>query len=108
MENKQIAVLGGGSWATAIVKILTETVDKVNWWMRDEECIAHIKKFHHNPNYIQAIEFDVDKLNLSSDLQKTIDNSDMIIVAVPSAFFKSLSSDTCNGSFVLAKYCDFA
>lgn len=93
MENKQIAVLGGGSWATAIVKILTETVDKVNWWMRDEECIAHIKKFHHNPKYIQAIEFDVNKLNLSSDLQKTIDNSDMIIVAVPSAFLAKAFDD---------------
>ncbi|MCC7332570.1 MAG: NAD(P)H-dependent glycerol-3-phosphate dehydrogenase [Flavobacteriales bacterium] len=86
MENKQIAVLGGGSWATAIVKILTETVDKVNWWMRDEECINHIKEFHHNPKYIQAIHFDITRLNITSNLQQTIAESDVIIVAVPSAF----------------------
>jgi len=86
MEDKTIAVLGGGSWATAIVKMLTENLEQVNWWMRDEECIAHIQKFHHNPKYIQSIEFNPNKLNLSSDLQATVDNSDIIIVAVPSAF----------------------
>ncbi len=86
MENKKIAVLGGGSWATAIVKILTESLDKVNWWMRDDESIAHIKKYQHNLKYIQSIEFDVDRLNLSSNLQQIVDDSDIIIIAVPSAF----------------------
>ncbi len=86
MENKRVAVLGGGSWATAIVKMLTENLEQVNWWMRDEECIEHIKKFHHNPRYIQAIQFNPNKLIMSSDLQKIVDQSDIIIVAVPSAF----------------------
>jgi len=86
MENQRVAVLGGGSWATAIVKMLTENLEQVNWWMRDEECIAHIQKYHHNPRYIQSIEFDPNKLNMSSDLQGIVDQSDIIIVAVPSAF----------------------
>lgn len=86
MENKKIAVLGGGSWATAIVKMLTENLEKVNWWMRDEECIAHIQKYFHNPRYIQSIQFNPNKLNLSSDLQAIIDDSDIVVVAVPSAF----------------------
>lgn len=86
MENKKIAVLGGGSWATAIVKMLTENLEKVNWWMRDEECIAHIQKYFHNPRYIQSIQFNPNKLNLSSNLQAIIDNSDIVVVAVPSAF----------------------
>jgi len=84
--NKKIAVLGGGSWATAIVKILTENLDTVNWWMRDAESVSHIEKFHHNPKYIQSIQFDGNKLNITTDLQKTVDESDIIIVAVPSAF----------------------
>lgn len=86
MENQRVAVLGGGSWATAIVKMLTENLEKVNWWMRDEDCIEHIKKFHHNPRYIQSIQFNPNKLNMSSDLQKIVDQSDIIVVAVPSAF----------------------
>ena len=84
--NKKVAVLGGGSWATAIVKILTENLDTVNWWMRDGESVEHIQKFHHNPRYIQSIQFEPNKLNVSTDLQKTVDNSDIVIVAVPSAF----------------------
>ena len=79
MENKKIAVLGGGSWATAIVKMLTENLEKVNWWMRDEECIAHIQKYFHNPKYIQSIQFNPNKLNLSSDLQAIIDRTYKVI-----------------------------
>ena len=84
--NQNIAVLGGGSWATAIVKILTENLDVVNWWMRDKECADHIRQFQHNPRYIQSIQFDSNKLNIDTDLQKIVDASDIIIVAVPSAF----------------------
>lgn len=84
--DKKIAVLGGGSWATAIVKILTENLETVNWWMRDKECIEHIQKFHHNPRYIQSIQFNPNKLSMTTDLQNTINNSDILIIAIPSAF----------------------
>ncbi len=86
MDNKSIAVLGGGSWATAIVKILTENLAKVNWWMRDEATVHHILKFKNNPKYIQAIQFDADSLNLSTNLQKIVDASDILIVAIPSPY----------------------
>ena len=91
--NKKIAVLGGGSWATAIVKILTENLSTVNWWMRDKECAHHIMKFHHNPRYIQSIHFNPDKLNINEDLQKIVDDSDILIVAVPSAFLAKAFDD---------------
>mgnify|MGYP006077014545 FL=1 len=84
--NRKVAVLGGGSWATAIVKILTENLEVVNWWMRDAACAEHIQKFQHNPKYIQSIQFDADKINVDTDLQKIVSDSDIIIVAVPSAF----------------------
>lgn len=93
MENQKIAVLGGGSWATAIVKILTENLTEVIWWMRDEEVIQHLKKFHNNPKYLQAIQFDVNKLKLSSNLQEVVNQSDIIIVAVPSAFIAKAFDD---------------
>ena len=60
MEEKQnkknIGVIGGGSWATAIVKMLCENVNSINWWMRNEDSISHIETYGHNPNYISDAE----------------------------------------------------
>ena len=96
--GKKIAVLGGGSWATAIVKILTENLQSVTWWMRDVECIDHIQKFKHNPRYIQSIQFDVDRINLTSNIQYTVDNSDILIVAIPSPYLaKAFEEMNVNG-----------
>lgn len=91
----QIAVIGGGSWATAIVKILCNNCDTVNWWVRSKETADHIKKYHHNPNYLSSVEFDIKKIAVSSDLKEVISRSDVLIMAIPSAFLKeSLSGIT--------------
>jgi glycerol-3-phosphate dehydrogenase (NAD(P)+) len=87
MSNQiKVGVLGGGSWATALVKLLCSPGTKVHWWMRNEEAIHHLQQFGHNPNYIQSIEFDLDQLELTSDLQKVVDACDYLVVAIPSAF----------------------
>lgn len=86
MDKPRVGVLGGGSWATAQVKLLCKNTDKVYWWMRNKEAIEHIRQFGHNPNYIQSIEFEKEQLHVTDDLQAVIDNSDYIIVAIPSAF----------------------
>ena len=88
-NNFKIGVIGGGSWATAIVKMLCENVDSVNWWMRNEEAIDHINSYGHNPNYISDAELKKSKLNLSSDINEVVKNSDYLVLAVPSAFLKS-------------------
>ena len=85
---KQIAFIGGGSWATAIVKILCNNVDQVNWWVRNKETADYISKYHHNPNYLSSVEFDIKKLAVSSDLKDVVSKSDVIIMAIPSAFLK--------------------
>lgn len=90
--SRKIAVIGGGSWATAIVKMLCNNAVQVNWWIRNSEAVEHIKKFKHNPNYLTSVEFDVNKLALSFDLKETIKNSDVLIMAVPSAFLKDALS----------------
>lgn len=93
MEEKQnkknIGVIGGGSWATSIVKMLCENVNSINWWMRNEDSISHIETYGHNPNYISDAELKKEKLNISSDINSVIENSDLIVLAVPSAFLKS-------------------
>ena len=88
-NNSKIGVIGGGSWATAIVKMLCENVDSINWWMRNEEAIDHINSYGHNPNYISDAELKKSKLNLSSDINEVVKNSDYLVLAVPSAFLKS-------------------
>jgi glycerol-3-phosphate dehydrogenase (NAD(P)+) len=86
MDKPRVGVLGGGSWATAQVKLLCKNTDKVHWWMRNKEAIDHIRQFGHNPNYIQSIEFEKEQLHVTDNLQEVVDNSDYIIVAIPSAF----------------------
>lgn len=78
--------MGGGSWATAQVKLLCNNTDKVQWWMRSKVAIESIQNFGHNPHYIQSIEFEKEKLNVTDNLQEVVDNSDYLVVAIPSAF----------------------
>jgi len=88
-NKKNIGVVGGGSWATAIVKMLCENVNSINWWMRNKDSISHIETYGHNPDYISDAELKKEKLNISCDINSVIENSDLIVLAVPSAFLKS-------------------
>ena len=87
--EKKIAVIGGGSWATAIVKILCNNCEQVNWWVRNKETADYIIKYHHNPNYISSVEFGAEKINVSSELKEVVSKSEVLIMAVPSAFLKN-------------------
>jgi glycerol-3-phosphate dehydrogenase (NAD(P)+) len=87
MLNKpKFAVFGGGSWATAIVKMLSENLEEVGWYMRNKNALEHIKKDKHNPNYLSSVEFDVSKLKLSNDINKMVIYADYLIFVIPSAF----------------------
>ena len=87
-SGSQIAVIGGGSWATAIVKMLCNNSKEVHWWVRNQTVLDHIKKYKHNPNYLTSVEFDTTKLLLSADLKEVVSKADILIMAVPSAFLK--------------------
>lgn len=88
-QTPKVAVLGGGSWATAIVKMLCENLNEVYWYMRNKEAVAYIKKHHHNPNYLSSAEFDTSQLILSSDINQTVKNADILIFVIPSAFLNA-------------------
>jgi glycerol-3-phosphate dehydrogenase (NAD(P)+) len=85
----KIAVLGGGSWATAIVKMLSENVATVGWYMRSTSAIEHIKKNKHNPNYLSSAELHPEQLDLSNDINTIVSAYDVLIFAIPSAFLKT-------------------
>jgi len=88
-EHPKFAVIGGGSWATAIVKMLCENLDTVGWYMRSVYALEHIKKEDHNPNYLGSVTFDNAKLQLSNDINTTIAAADIVIFAIPSAFLNA-------------------
>lgn len=93
LRTKNVAVIGGGSWATAIVKILTNNLPKVMWYMRDEDQVEHLLKYKHNPRYLSTVSFDTDRLEVSTDLQYIFEKSDVIYIVTPSAFLYEMLND---------------
>jgi glycerol-3-phosphate dehydrogenase (NAD(P)+) len=90
MDNQpKVAVLGGGSWATAIVKMLCENLETVGWYMRSTYVAEHIKLNKHNPNYLSSAELHPNQLILSNNINKTVDDYDILVFAIPSAFLTS-------------------
>jgi glycerol-3-phosphate dehydrogenase (NAD(P)+) len=81
-------IIGGGSWATALAKILTDKGHSINWWIRNEKTIDHIRQRRHNPHYLSSVYFDVSLLTISSDIKKVILDSDTLVIGVPSAFIE--------------------
>ena len=88
-QKLKVAVLGGGSWATAIVKMLLVNVHQVNWYMRSKENIDYIIKNQHNNFYLSSVNLNTNKIVLSDDINKAVEDSDIVIFAIPSAFLKS-------------------
>ncbi len=86
VKHLKIAVAGGGSWATALVKMLCENLENLGWWMRNAQAVQHIEMKKHNPNYLSAVELPIDRLTLSTDLNRIAAESDCIIFAIPAAF----------------------
>ncbi|TRZ45917.1 NAD(P)H-dependent glycerol-3-phosphate dehydrogenase [Robertkochia solimangrovi] len=99
-KDIKVAVFGGGSWATAIVKMLCENMDEVGWYMRSVYAVEHIRKQYHNPNYLSSVEFHVNQLKLSNDINEMVAYADYLIFAIPSAFLnselKKLNADISN------------
>lgn len=90
MQNKpKVCVIGGGSWATAIVKMLSENLSEVGWYMRSDYAIEHIKRHGHNPSYLSQATFNADNLSLFNDINEAVASAEYLIFAVPSAFLQS-------------------
>ncbi|WP_282148573.1 NAD(P)H-dependent glycerol-3-phosphate dehydrogenase [Algibacter lectus] len=83
------AVFGAGSWATAIVKMLSENLDEIGWYMRSVYTKEHLIREQHNPNYLSSVEFHLDQLKLSNDINEIAEYADVLIFVIPSAFIHS-------------------
>lgn len=84
MEQKRIGIIGSGSWATAIAKVVTENGHHITWCLRQQSNIDYFEKRKHNPHYLRNAYFDLQKISFSTDIKMVVAASDIIIVAVPS------------------------
>ena len=85
----KVAVLGGGSWGTALIKIITENKRDVGWYIRDPVNAGFVKKHSHNPNYLSATYLKTKRLRISSDINQIVAEADVLIISIPSAFLSS-------------------
>lgn len=81
--------MGGGSWATAVAKIVLEKVDHISWYMRRPEVIEDFKRLEHNPSYLTSVHFDVNRISFSSDINEVVRNCDKLIFVTPSPYLKN-------------------
>lgn len=91
-SNSKIAIIGSGSWATALAKIFLNKDYSINWYFRNSENIQFFKNNHHNPSYLCDVIFDTSKITFYNDLNKIAEESDILIFVIPSAFLKESMS----------------
>ena len=89
LPTGKIAIIGGGSWATALAKIVLTHEDSINWYIRRTDQIEDFKRLGHNPSYLTGVHFDVSHIQFSSDINKVTRESDILIFVTPSPYLKA-------------------
>lgn len=84
----KIAVIGGGSWATALAKLLLNNCDRIHWYMHRQDRIDDFIRYRHNPVYLSDVQFDTARIDFTADINKAVEAADTLVVAVPSPYFK--------------------
>ncbi len=104
--SPRIAIIGSGSWATALAKLLLNNTTKINWFIRKQEDIDLFKEYKNNPKYLSSVDFDITKISFFDSITDCIQNSDYIILAIPSAFlhtsFLKLTSNDLKDKFIFS------
>jgi len=103
---KKFTILGNGSWSSALAKILTDNKIEINWWMRSESAVAHLIERAHNPNYLTSVEYDMTYIQPTTDLENAIQDGEIILIGIPSAYvpdvFKNLHGDVFESKKILS------
>ncbi|HUH34427.1 MAG TPA: NAD(P)H-dependent glycerol-3-phosphate dehydrogenase [Moheibacter sp.] len=93
MSKPKVGLIGGGSWSTAIAKMLCKNHETIHWWVRNEYTKGYILKHKHNPNYLSSVEFQTDQLHLTTDINELVREVDWIVMAVPSIHLEDCLKD---------------
>lgn len=84
--SKNVAVIGGGSWATAIAKILLNNQEELHWWVREPEILEGLRREGINPMYLSGVEFPIERLHVSNDIRQVVDAADTLVMVVPAVY----------------------
>ena len=93
VANLKVAVIGGGSFGTALAKIFSENLGHCSWWMHNSDSALHVTRYHHNQRYLSSIGFQPNVLSVYTDVSECVKEADIIVLAVPSAFVKEVLAD---------------
>lgn len=85
-EGKTLCVVGAGSWATALCKIFSGSGMQVLWWFHRAEDAQSFSETGRNPRYLTDVDFSGRPVKAANNLARAIQNSDYVLIAVPSAF----------------------
>lgn len=95
----RVAIIGGGSWATALAKLVLNNATKISWYLRKEDDIDYFKTYKTNPRYLSAVEFDTDCIDFYSSVKDCVASAEILILAIPSAFLHTTFSDLETNDF---------
>ncbi|MDE6247527.1 MAG: NAD(P)-binding domain-containing protein [Muribaculaceae bacterium] len=101
----KVAVIGGGSWATALAKLLMRNCDRIVWYMHRQDRIDDFIRFRHNPVYLSDVAFDIERIDFTSDINEACREADTLVVAVPSPYFKGIAdgiTEDISGKFIVS------
>jgi glycerol-3-phosphate dehydrogenase (NAD(P)+) len=102
----KICILGGGTWGTALAKMVLMNQKQMNWYIRRDDQIEGFYKLGHNPNYLTNVKFNLSQITFYSNIEKAIKDSDTIIVAIPSPYvkqyFRRMWNSTLRGKFMVS------
>ncbi|MBX9733345.1 MAG: NAD(P)-binding domain-containing protein [Chitinophagaceae bacterium] len=102
----QFGIIGSGSWATALAKILTDNGNSIYWWVRNPDSIQYLQKRRHNPHYLSGAYFNPDQLHLRQELSDVVDAAEVLVIAVPSAYVaetvQSIPISTWSGKKIMS------
>jgi len=99
VNDNRIAVIGGGSWGTALVQLLSDNGNHVTWWMRSQHVVEQIRKNHHNPHYLSSAMLNLDYIDVTCDIEHALRDSKWVLLAVPAAFLHSVLDPVRRESF---------
>ena len=91
--SPRVAIIGSGSWATALAKLFLNNTGTINWFIRKQEDVTYFKEYKNNPRYLSSVEFHTEKINFYTSLSECINNSDYLVLAIPSAFLHDSFSE---------------
>jgi glycerol-3-phosphate dehydrogenase (NAD(P)+) len=105
LKNTKVGVIGSGSWATALAKILLENLPEISWFFRNEANIEEFRLYRHNPEYLRGVEFETERIHFTSDINLITRECETLVIAIPSAFLQESLQDLTtdiSGKFVVS------